>query len=46
MSFQETKRKTQMEDSLGTLFADEALPRLLVLHPSTQLSLFHYVRIL
>ncbi len=40
---QETKRKAQMEESLGTLFADEALPRLLVLHASTQLNLFHYV---
>eukprot|EP00284_Hemiselmis_tepida_P007950 CAMPEP_0174919708 /NCGR_PEP_ID=MMETSP1355-20121228/3814_1 /TAXON_ID=464990 /ORGANISM="Hemiselmis tepida, Strain CCMP443" /LENGTH=371 /DNA_ID=CAMNT_0016164947 /DNA_START=268 /DNA_END=1379 /DNA_ORIENTATION=+ len=41
--YKEMKRKAEMESSLGTLFAEEALPRLLVLDPATQLSLFHYI---
>lgn len=39
----EMKRKAEMEANLGTLFAEEALPRILVLDPTTQLGVFHYV---
>jgi hypothetical protein len=37
------KRKAEMESNLGTLFAEEALPRILVLDPDTQLGVFHYI---
>lgn len=39
----EMKRKAEMESNLGTLFAEEALPRILVLDAETQLGVFHYI---
>lgn len=41
--YQETKRKAAMEEALGTSLDEEALPRLLLLHPSTGVNLFHYI---